>query len=219
MALNSGQTKLIQRAEQARMGSFQEIGHLLRAFVNDYGVGGDALAAALVKSVSRVIKQGISLPNLRQLAAQQTLLPTAGNGTTLGLGAAAGSVVTGSTSNNTSVTETASFVYVLPGDYIAGAALTVRVRGKVAIARFVSATVAVSVKTIIDGVLSANIGPAAQALGIAYANFDYVITPAGLAAGQELQIDLSVVNNDTGGAAGAAAVTISEVSVLPTIST
>lgn len=218
MSLNTIQTALLQRVAVFRMGSFHEGGHILRRLIEIDGLGGDAYAAALVKAASRVTKVGIALNALVKTNAMKTVLADTPSANLLGLGAAAGSVVTGTQTNNTSVTETASFIFPLPSDYVAGSPITIRIRGKVSAARFVACTVVPVVKTIIDGVLGANIGPAAQALPLAYADLDFVVTPAGLVAGQQLQVDLTVVNNDTGGNSNGTA-TISEVSVRSTIST
>lgn len=54
---------------------------------------------------------------------------------------------------------------------------------------------------------------AAQSLTTSYANYDFTITPTGLAAGDVLNLDFALATNDTGGA-NAGAPTISKIDVL-----
>lgn len=218
MALNDTQKTILARIEQFRSGVFSEGAHALRTLVN-LGLGGAEFVASLANATSRVVRQGIQLTELRRTNAMTTALATTAGTNLLGLAAAAGSVVSGSQTNNTSVNETASIVHILPADYVAGAPITVRARAKVSAARFVSAQVDLVAKKITDGVLGADIcATAAQALTTNYTDFDFTITPTGLAAGDMLQLDFYLINNDTGGSTNGTA-TISELSVRPTITT
>lgn len=179
-----------------------------------------ALDVAIVKGAQHNITVPYPIPELRQQAAMSTALPTAGNGTALGVAAAAGSVLLGSTSNNTSITEKAAYEFVVPEDYVAGQNITVRLRSKVGIARQVAQTVAASAKLIADGVLGSElIATAAQAVTLAYANYDFVITGTTLTAGNRLVIVITLVGNDTGGAGGAAAMSVSEIQSLVPVTT
>lgn len=197
---------LIARCQQFANGSMAEGAAVMRYLI-------DTLSAA-----GEVVKQTIPLAELRKTSAMKDALADAAGTNLLGLADAAGSVLSGTQTNNTSVAESASLIYVLPPNYVAGEAITVRARAKVSAARFVSATVDVIAKKITDGALGADIcATAAQALTTDYANYDFTITPTGLVAGDSLQLDIYLNNNDTGGNSNGTA-TISELSVRPTIS-
>jgi hypothetical protein len=218
MAFSANENILLQRIENFRAGHIAEGAHTFRTMIHTLRLASAEALNAIVKGTARVTKDAIDLTNLRKTNAMTTFLATTAGTSLLGLPAAAGSVVTGTQTNNTSVTETASFVYILPQDYVAGAAITIRTRAKVSAARFVACTIKAVTKKITDGVLGADLSSAAVALTTGYTDIDHTITPTGLVPGDMLQVDITVVNNDTGGASNGTA-TVSEISVRPTIST
>ncbi len=153
-----------------------------------------------IRSLDQSAKQGVPLTELRTTAAMKDTLADAPSGATLGLGDAAGSLLTGSQTNNTTANQSASFVYNIPNNYVPGANLTVTVRAKVSAARQVSATVDVVAKAVGDtGVGSDICATAAQNLTTSYADYAFVITGTGLVPGQQLVIDVFLATNDTGG--------------------
>lgn len=165
-----------------------------------------ALDLAITKATQRSAAITVSLSDLRQKAAMQTLLPAAADGTTLGLAAAAGSVVLGTSASANAKSETASCVYVLPADYVAGTDIVATLRAKVGVAPQVAATSALSAKKVTDGVLGSNlVATAVVALTTAYADDAQTITGATLNPGDVLQLDVTLASNDTGGAHGSAA--------------
>jgi hypothetical protein len=140
----------------------------------------------------------------RKSAALKDVLDDAAGTSLLGLADAQGSYVVGSSTNNTSVTEKAACYVVLPSNYQAAGDLTLRLRGSVSVARTVAATVDAVVKKVGDAALGSDIvETAAQSINsTTAANRDFVITPTGLAAGDVLLVEITIANNDTGGASG-----------------
>jgi hypothetical protein len=141
----------------------------------------------------------VLLSELRKQAAWKDALPDAPDATALGVADAAGSLLTGTQTNNTSASEVAAFAFVLPENYVDGQAITVRVRAKVSAARQVSATVDIVAKKVGDTLGSDICATAAQNLTTSYANYDFTITPTGLVAGDVLCIEVYLATNDTGG--------------------
>ena len=76
----------------------------------------------------------------------------------------------------------------------------------------VGTTVVPTVKLIGDTLGSDLVTTSAQTLTTAYANYDFVVTPTGLVAGDLLAINTTLVCNDTGGTVNTAA-SISRVEV------
>lgn len=222
MVLSTIQKTLVTRIEQFRAGIFNEGATVMRYLVETLGFGGAESLVAIAKATDRAAEFPYRLTDLRKTSAMKDALADAPDGTLLGLGDAAGSAVTGTTTNGGATaaeSETASFIHCLSPDYVDGEAVTVRVRAKVSVARTVAATVDVVAKEIGDGALGADIcATAAQNLSTAYANYDFTITPTGLVAGDRLQIDLTLATDDTGGASDGLP-TITKVSVLETIAT
>jgi len=141
----------------------------------------------------------VPLTDFRKSAAGKDSLPDAADATELGLADAQGSLILGTTTNNTSATEKAAVRVAIPAGYVAGQAVTLRVRAKVSVARFVSATVDAVVKECGDTLGADICATAAQNLTVAFVNYDFTITPTDLVAGDELNIELTLATNDTGG--------------------
>lgn len=180
-----------------------------------------ALNAAATAATASVASTAISLLRMSPSGAMKDQLPDAPNGTSLGLADAAGSGIVGSTTNGgatNSVTETAAFEHTLPSSYVAGAAITLRVRAKVSVLRTTTQTIGAVVKLLGDASLGSDLNTtAAQTLTASYANYDFVITPTGLVAGNILDVALTVVN--TAGVASDGFVSISRIEMRPTVLT
>lgn len=159
----------------------------------------------------------INLYEMRKTAAYKDALADTPGTSLLGLGDAAGSVLTGTTTNGggtATANESAGFFLELPKSYVAGGTITVRLRAKVSVARTVSATCDVVAKRIDgDGAAGSDIcTTAAQSLTTSYANYDFVVTPTSFVPGDLLLVDVYGIANDTGGASNGV-VTIAAVTV------
>jgi len=151
----------------------------------------------------------IALSNLRQEDDGQALLPASpdGDGGTLGLGAAAGSPVLGSSTNNTAATEYCMFDFVVPADYVVGEDLTVRIKGKLSAAANAESLLDVVCKHIKGGALDGTDLCSTAAIDmkavIAEADEDFTISGVEvgdeLAPGSVLNIAISFERDDTGG--------------------
>ena len=144
----------------------------------------------------------IPLPSLRKDGAIKDALDDAPGASLLGLGDATAEVVKGNASNNNAKTDFAAFQFVLPADYKAGGAITVRLRVKKdTTLATVSDTCDVIAKLVGDGALGSDIcATAAQQVTTSYANYDFTITPTGLVPGDVLDLRISLNSDDTGGA-------------------
>lgn len=151
---------------------------------------------------TRTRRRGVALVDLHPAAALKDAMADAPNASTLGL-ADTGLLVVGTTTNSSgtaSASETATAVIALPEDYAPGGALSVVLRARVSVAREVSATADLVAQPLADGVLAADIcTTAAQALGTAYADLTFTLTPTGLAPGDVLHLTVTLATNDTGG--------------------
>lgn len=220
MAQTAAQIKYLQRIKtiENETGS-RQLGTLLREFVNVELEGGTNFENALAKATPRAVSNVLPLSEFRKIAAMSTALASTAGTSLLGFSGTAGAPLLGTATSNNSVTETASYVYTLPADYVAGAAISVIVRAKVSVLSQVTKTIGASAKLIGDGAVGSNlIATAAAVLTAAYANYTFVVTPTGLVAGNQLQLDFTTINDDTGGA-HSGAISISAVTVQPTITT
>ena len=172
----------------------------------------------------RNVTHPIALNDLRQENAWKDLLPDTpdGNGGTLGLADAIGSVVTGTSTNNTSATEKAGFTFRIPANYRAGQNLTVRIRHKFSVARTAASALDAVVKRITaDGALDSTdlvtTSPIDCKTATSYTDRDFVIL--GNSSGDELTpnmllwVEISLANIDTGGSTGGVG-TIAAVSMI-----
>jgi len=104
-----------------------------------------------------------------------------------------------------SITNKMRQTFVLPPEYVSGETVTLRVRGKETVA---AATVDTTIDAEVykhdkDGGIGSDLcATAAQSVTTAAANFDFTITPTGLAAGDRLDVELTGVSDDTGGSQG-----------------
>jgi hypothetical protein len=178
------------------------------AYINEGSVTScnfNAVAGAAV--VTKTI--AIPLSDLRCEDAGQTLLPATpdGDGGTIGLGAAAGSPLTGTSTNNTAATESCMFDFVVPENYAAGNDLTVRVKSYLSAAANAESLVDVVAKLVKGGALDATdlCGTAGIDLKavVAEQNNDFTIDSDAvgdvLAPGSIINIAIAFERDDTGG--------------------
>ncbi len=150
---------------------------------------------------------GIPVTSLLKHDAMKDALPDAGDGTYLGLADAAGSVIVGSTTNNTQVNEKAAFYLVLPREYIAQADVTIRLNAKVDVARNAESLLDVVVKRVTNAGLDATdlcLTAAKDLKAVtAFADQDFTIdgdaTGDELAPGDILYVEVAFETDDTGG--------------------
>ncbi|MCK4625737.1 MAG: hypothetical protein KAV00_10530 [Phycisphaerae bacterium] len=150
---------------------------------------------------------GIPLTSLVKHDAMKDPLPDTGDGTYLGLADAAGSVVVGSTTNNTQVNEKCGRLLVLPREYIAQADITIRLNAKVDVARNAESLLDVVVKRVTNAGLDATdlCLTAAKDLKAVTAFADQDFTIDGDASGDELApgdilyVEVAFETDDTGG--------------------
>lgn len=172
----------------------------------------------------RNVTHVIPLLDLRQENAWKDTLPDTpdGNGGTLGLADTIGAVVTGTSTNNTSATEKAGFIFKVPDNYRVGANLTLRIRHKFSVARTATSNLDAVVKRITaDGALDSTdlvtTSPIDCKTATSYTNRDFTISGASsgdeLAAGTLLWVEISLANIDTGGSQAGVG-TIAAVSVI-----
>ncbi len=148
-------------------------------------------------------------------------LPTAGDLTNLGRAAGAHGAdspsLESTTLNNNSFTEKARFPFAMPPEYVAGQAVTLRLHvygPDVQVSATIDVEAHVSGRQA-AGSASADIcATAAQDIdNHAWANVDFAITPMTLIPGDLLDIEITVVADDTGGAV-ASPVAIGDVQML-----
>ena len=119
-------------------------------------------------------------------------------------GSAAPKLIGEAASGNTK-TDTCRFLFALPAEYVAAGTITVRVKARMNNTLTVGGSIDVTGCYKTDG--AAGIGSdlcttTLQALTTSFANYDFTITPTGLAAGDLLDIQLTGIATDTGGATG-----------------
>lgn len=157
----------------------------------------------LKTSLDTIGTRTVSIPlvALRKDGAIKDSLDDAAGSSLVGLADAVGSAVLGNPSNGNSKTDFYAFQFVLPQDYVSGGTITVRVRAKKdTTLATVSDTVDIIAKLVGDAAVGSDIcATDAQQITVAYANYDFTITPTGLVAGDVLDCRGSLNSNDTGG--------------------
>ena len=138
-----------------------------------------------------------------------TALPTAGDGTNLGI--VAGAHGTNSphmagkaTAAGSTETDKARCTFTLPAEYDAAETITVRLHGRVDVVANTSATVDIECyKSDNEVGISADLcGTVAQDINSAtWGDDDFTIDPTGLAVGDSLDIEITTIVNDTGAVA------------------
>lgn len=129
--------------------------------------------------------------------------PSGAFGITVGTFGSASPKVVGEAASGNSKTDKARFQFALPGEYVAGQTVTLRVKARITGNVSTTQTIDAEVyKT--DG--AAGIGSdlcatAAQSLTTSFANKDFDVTATGLAPGDLLDVQLTGVADDTGGTA------------------
>lgn len=99
----------------------------------------------------------------------------------------------GNDANNNTVTSTSSFEFILPPEYVAGGAITLRVNGKTSGAGTITAQTldAEAFKVAADGTAGSDIcATTIRTLTQTATDFDFTITPTGLVAGDKLRFNI-----------------------------
>lgn len=174
----------------------------MKEAIEDHEVRVDAIEDVLAGTTAYTHTVRIPLVNLRKDGAIKDQVDDAPGASLLGLGDAVAEVVKGNASNNNAKTDFAAFQFILPPDYKAGGAITVRLRVKKdTTPATVSDTCDVIAKLVGDGAVGSDIcATAAQQVTTSYANYDFTITPTGLVPGDVLDLRISLNSDDTGGA-------------------
>lgn len=142
--------------------------------------------------------------------------PSGAFGLTPGTHGSASPIIVGEAANNNSKTNTLRFLFALPPEYVSGGDIKVRAHATITGDVAVSQTIDVQAFKSDDeaGVGSDLCATAAQTLTeITFDDYDFTITPTGLAAGDVLDIEITGVANDTGGSANKL-IQIGKISVL-----
>lgn len=127
--------------------------------------------------------------------------PSGALGLTIGTHGSASPILVGEAASGNSKTNSGRVQFALPAEYVSGETITLRVRcaatGTLATARTIDALVYKSDNG--GGVGSDLCATSAQTITASFANYDFTITPTGLAAGDTLDVLVTAVANDTGG--------------------
>lgn len=176
-------------------------------------LNGTAIGLALAATAAPL---DLPLVGARLIADWTTVVATTPGSSLLGLSATVGSVLLGNAASGNTKTDKAQFIFQLPAWYVAGSAITVRLRSKQATTlSTASSKVDVdSFKVNADGAMGSDLcSTAAQQVTTAYANYDFTITPTSRVAGETVVLVVSTIADDTGGTVNTA-MSISKVQVL-----
>ena len=129
--------------------------------------------------------------------------PSGALGLTIGTHGTATPKLVGEAASGNSKSNSGRVQFALPAEYVSGETITLRVRckitGNVQVAQTIDALVYKSDDA--AGVGSDLCATAAQSVTSSAANYDFTITPTGLAAGDTLDVLITAAANDTGGTA------------------
>lgn len=155
------------------------------------------------KAVTATRTKGIPFPLFRKDGAWLTVVDAAAGSSLLGLAATtAGVNLVGNAASGNTKSDYAQVAFAIPEDYKAGGTLTVRLRAKWTTTLLtVSSKVDVdAAKIAADGSLGSDLcTTVAQQVTIAFADYDFVITPTGRVAGEILTLRVALLGDDTGG--------------------
>lgn len=144
----------------------------------------------------------LRMVDCRKDGAWKTVVDAAPGASLLGQAATtAGVNLVGNAVSGNTKTDYAQIDAVLPPWYVAGAAITVRIRAKWTTTLLtVSSLVDAEVKVAADGTLGSDIcTTAAQQVTTSFANYNFTVTPTGRVAGETLTIRVGLLGDDTGG--------------------
>ena len=158
----------------------------------------------------------LSLVDCHPVAAVKDALPDAPDSTSLGLADAAGSLLLGTSTNNTAESESIAFDLIIPDSYVDGALLDVRIRGKVSVNRDTAQTFDLTAKIMGDTLGGDIVTTTIETVTNAFADYDFAINPAGVVAGDKLHCVLTVAMNDGGGGSGAGVPSVSRIALMST---
>lgn len=134
--------------------------------------------------------------------------PSGAFGITYGTHGTNAPLVAGEAASNNSKTNKMRRTFTLPAEYVAGQTVTLRIKAKETVgAATVSTTVDVEAFEVaaeagLGGSPTDLCATAAQDVTTTVGDKDFTITPTDLVAGDELDIEITGVTNDTGGAVG-----------------
>lgn len=183
------------------------------------GLGsGDAVTFASITPAQSSFAGTMVLRNVdaRKDGAWKTVVDSTPGSSLLGQAATtAGVTFVGNAVSGNTKTDYAQIDAILPAWYVAGAAITVRVRAKWTTTLLtVSSKVDVEVKVAADGSLGSDIcTTAAQQVTTSFANYSFTVTPTGRVAGECLNIRFGLLGDDTGGTINTAGA-ISEIALV-----
>ena len=179
------------------------------------------------RSILRPIRDGLKTCTLPLWRARRTgdltQLPTAGDGTNLGLAAGVHGkntpkLASTSVGAGAAATEKARFQFALPPDYVDGGAITLRLHARAADVAATSATLDVECYAG-DGEAGVSADLCATAVQSVnadtnWADVDFTLTPTGRVAGEVLDIEITVAIDDSGGGGDGAQVEIGAIELL-----
>lgn len=160
-----------------------------------------------------LLEEAVPMVDLHPVAAEKDALPDAPDGTSMGLGDAAGSLLTSTATNNTAASETVMFDHRLSEKYQIGAAVTVIVRCRVSVNRDTAQTVDCTLRRWQEaGAVGGDICTTAiQNITNAYADYAFTLNPATVVPGDLLNVILTFAADDTGGGSGAGTITATQI--------
>ena len=173
------------------------------ADIKALSVDGSAITGADVAALAAQVRAyPIPLNAFNAPAAWKDALGDAPAAGIFGLSDTPGDVLKGELSNANSKTDEAQNSFVLPPEYVAGGAITVRIRAKKdTTLAFVGDTIDCNVKLVGDTLGSDLVTTSPQTpMTTAYVDYDFVVTPTGLVPGNILSLIITGISNDTGGA-------------------
>jgi hypothetical protein len=162
-------------------------------------IGGVTVGAALAGTAAPL---DLPLNTAHPVAAWKDTNADSPGSSILGLTDTAGAPLLGNAASGTQKTDSALFSFSLPGWYVAGSAIKVRLRAKTTALSTVSDKVVCTFKVVADSVGSDLVTTAAQQMTTAYVNYDFTVTPTSRVAGETIQLVVTTDLNDTGGTIG-----------------
>lgn len=158
----------------------------------------------MTKPIKRAIGQqfnAVRLTDLRQPAALKDALPDSAGTNLLGLADAAGSLVVGSTTNNSSVTEKAAYLLEVPEQWIQSNPIQITIRAKISANRQVAQTIDLVAKRYTDAGLGNDIcSTAAQNLTTSFVDYTFSIDQETVVNRDVIYLEIAGAADDTGGA-------------------
>lgn len=176
-------------------------------------LNGTSIGSALAATAAPL---DLGLNDFRVIAAWKDPIADAPGSGLLGLTDTEGAPLLGNAASGNVKTDKALITFSLPPWYVAGSAITVRLRSKQAtsLATASSKVDVDSFKVLADATLGSDLcSTAAQQVTTSYADYDFTITPTSRVAGERIHLVVCCINDDTGGTVNTA-MSISKVTIL-----